>query len=433
MLTRLVLENFKNFQKAELPLGPLTLMVGTNASGKSNLRDAFRFLHGIARGYSLPDIFGGKNDPDEGQWGGIRGGIREIAFDRSYKFSIESDFKFKIKEKEKKATYFIQVGIDRDNRLPSVKNERLTIEGEGPFIFKVLPTTKSISRSAMGPIDSEAVFNLPPDNGSIQPMVKFKVSATNKTFVHEAKRPIICAIKDSSFSHLSELTKLALKSFGSMRFIDLDPDAMRKPSLPGQTVLGDHGENLSSVLYAICEDKSKKKALLHWLQELTPMDAKDFEFPADQTGKILVSLVEENGQKISAHSASDGTLRFLAMLAALLGPEPARFYFFEELENGIHPTRLHLLLDLIEHQVEKGRIQIVVTTHSPNFLGLLSEKNLPYASLTYRLPGQPDARIKRILDIPQARKLIKNQGAARLLDSGWFEDVVDFLSEEESA
>jgi AAA15 family ATPase/GTPase len=49
MLTRLSLERFKNFYDTTLELGPLTLLVGTNASGKSNLRDAFRFLHVVSR------------------------------------------------------------------------------------------------------------------------------------------------------------------------------------------------------------------------------------------------------------------------------------------------------------------------------------------------------------------------------------------------
>ena len=56
-----------------------------------------------------------------------------------------------------------------------------------------------------------------------------------------------------------------------------------------------------------------------------------------------------------SYSASDGTLRFLAILAALLGTDPARLYFFEEIDNGIHPSRLRLLLDLIERTDREGR------------------------------------------------------------------------------
>src|SRR6185437_2485002 len=105
------------------------------------------------------------------------------------------------------------------------------------------------------------------------------------------------------------------------------------------------------------------------------------------------------------YSASDGTLRFLAMIAAMLGGKPARCYFFEELENGIHPTRLHLLLQLIEQQVSQGRTQVIATTHSPQLLSFLSRDAQENAALIYRLEGAPDAKIKRIVDIPEARRV----------------------------
>lgn len=60
MVTRMRLQRFKNFQDTEFPLGRFTVLVGTNASGKSNIWDAFRFLHGISRGYNLAEIVGEK-------------------------------------------------------------------------------------------------------------------------------------------------------------------------------------------------------------------------------------------------------------------------------------------------------------------------------------------------------------------------------------
>jgi predicted ATPase len=216
-----------------------------------------------------------------------------------------------------------------------------------------------------------------------------------------------------------------------MRFLDLNPDAMRRPSLPGQTTLGDRGENLSSVLQQICEVPERKATLLSWTQELTPMDARDFEFPSDLTGRILVTLVEGNGQRTSANSASDGTLRFLALIAAILA-ESDGLYFFEELENGIHPARLHLLLRLIEQRVARSRLQVIATTHSPTLLGLAQPETLETASLTYRLPGESDTRIKRVFDIPEARRVIGEQDLARLHSSGWLEDAVAFSDPDDS-
>jgi len=218
---------------------------------------------------------------------------------------------------------------------------------------------------------------------------------------------------------------------GSMRFLDLSPDAMRRSSLPGQAVLGDRGENLSSVLQAICQADEGKRTLLSWLQELTPMDAADFDFVPDLQGHITLTIKEKNGQKTSAYSASDGTLRFLAMAAALLGAEAARFYFFEELDNGIHPTRLSLLLQLIEQRVGDSHIQVIATTHSPPLLRLLSPESLEHASLVYRLVEEPAAHVVRLVDLPEARRVLREQDMARLLESGWLEDAVAFQNSQE--
>ena len=75
MITSIRLKNFKNFADETLRVGPFTVLVGANASGKSNIRDAFRFLHGIGRGYTLTEIFGGKR---EAGWEPIRGAMNEI-------------------------------------------------------------------------------------------------------------------------------------------------------------------------------------------------------------------------------------------------------------------------------------------------------------------------------------------------------------------
>ena len=154
----------------------------------------------------------------------------------------------------------------------------------------------------------------------------------------------------------------------------------------------------------------------------------DFDFVPDQTGKILVTLIETGGRRTSAYSASDGTLRFLALIAAVLGPDPARFYFIEELDTGIHPTRLHLLLQLIEQTTARHKLRVVATTHSPQLLAFLSQSSLSAAMLVYRLPHHGEARLRRILDIPEARQILATRNLGRLqFETGWLENAVAFL------
>jgi predicted ATPase len=84
--------NFKNFPDARLSLGKLTLLVGANASGKSNVQDALRFLHGVGRGYKLAEIIVEKwMEGGVLQWSGIRGGVREIAYCNARTFGLETE------------------------------------------------------------------------------------------------------------------------------------------------------------------------------------------------------------------------------------------------------------------------------------------------------------------------------------------------------
>ena len=157
------------------------------------------------------------------------------------------------------------------------------------------------------------------------------------------------------------------------------------------------------------------------------MDVADFKFPVDQTtGRVQLAIKERNGRTVSAYAASDGTLRFLAMLATLLDDESEGLYFFEEIDNGIHPTRLRLLVDLIENRTAAGNIQVVTTTHSPDLLAMVSDRTFESTSVVCRRPDSNDAVIRRVADLPNAEELRSSQGLGRLHTSGWLEDAVYF-------
>ncbi|MEW6219819.1 MAG: AAA family ATPase [Thermodesulfobacteriota bacterium] len=427
MLFSLRLQQFKNFQDATLALGPLTVIVGTNASGKSNLRDAFRFLHGMARGYTLAEILGAKYV--EGgvlQWAGIRGGTREVAYQGQTRFTLTTEGKEDEPTDRKPGfrpilfpyTHTIGVDVGDPGSEPHVVRESL---GHWSPIF-----------------DSHPQDDRPAQEGPPYLFVRLPRDERNRRLGKRLRfldnRPVL-----SQFAGHREAGKLyrasaeeCLTTLRSMRFLDLSPEAMKVPSVPGQLVLGDRGENLSSVLQAICKDTSTKSALAAWVRELTPLDVVDFDFVPDQTGRVLLTLIEAGGQRISAHSASDGTLRFLAMIAALMGPDAAKFYFLEELDNGIHPTRLHLLLQLIEQQTRERQVQIVTTSHSPQLLAMLSDTAREHASLVYRLAHAPAACIRRVMEIPEIRRVLAEQNLARLHESGWLEDALAFTEPEEA-
>ena len=421
-ISRLKMTNFKNFEDEALHVGPFTVIAGANASGKSNIRDAFRLLHGIGRGYSLADALGGKYGPGgQEEWRPIRGAFNEITRFGEDAFSLEVSFGKRRRVLFEPPSYGLTVGAS-DARATEflVKRESLT------DLFQVYTTH---------PGAHDPVRNQDDENHLLIRMAKAR---SQRKYGHKvAVRPDQPALtqigehKKVLVDHKRVAEDVA-ETLADMRFLDLSPEHMRNPSFPGQTVLGDGGENLPTVLKSIWENPQLQQTLRDWLRELTPMDVADFEFPSDSTsGRIQLVIVEANGREVSGYAASDGTLRFLAMLAALLGPNKPRLYYFEEIDNGIHPSRLNLLVDLIEQQTSSGEMQVITTTHSPQLLSMLSDDAFKCASVVCRSEDSTDAVIRLIHELPNAEELRESQGLDRLHVSGWFEDAISFVEEQE--
>ncbi len=408
MIKSIRLVNFKNFADETLRVGPFTVIVGANASGKSNIRDAFRFLHGIGRGYSLAEIIGGKYGAD---WKPIRGAANEIVRFGQTAFSIE----VRMRLEDTDICYLIEVSNDKEG-----PNEfRFTNEGlMGPsFYVKSNPDPDDSvqTQSDAFPLLLNLFLAIKEEDPKIQ--IKFEPAL-------EMTRPFK--------KRLEPYIQQIIDIFANMRFLEPSPDQMREPAFPGATVLGDSGENLPVVLEDICSDPKRKEILADWLSELTPMDVADFEFPRDPSGRVHLTLCEANGRKVSAYSASDGTLRFLAMLSVLLGENPKGLYFFEEIDTGIHPARQWLLLELIEKQAAKNNIQIMTTTHASDLLTFVNDSTFENMSVVCRREDSHDAIIRPVAELPDAKKLRKSgRGLGGLLTEGWMETALAFTENQD--
>ena len=401
MITSVRLVNFKNFADETLKVGPFTVIVGANASGKSNIRDAFRFLHGIGRGYTLAEILGGKYGPGgQLEWAGIRGAPNEIG-------RIDPEFSIP------HSTFSLDVETDETVGEKNSYSIAVWFDAFGPNGFKVsseeLRTGSATIYTTMETVDPSHWIKI----GDKQ----IGVSRTQPALTQFSRN-----YREVWYQSISE-TDL-LDGLEAMRFLEPSPERMREPSIPGATILGDGGENLPSVLEGICADPQRERTLMSWLQELTPMDVEDFDFPRDPSGRVHLHIVERNGRKVSAYSASDGTLRFLGILAALLGPNEGGLYFFEEIDNGIHPNRLWLLTDFIERQTAQGKVQVITTTHSPALLAWMNDATFEHTSVVYRDENWTDSVIRPMAGLYNLRELRKSQGLGRLFTGGWMEDAM---------
>jgi predicted ATPase len=211
-----------------------------------------------------------------------------------------------------------------------------------------------------------------------------------------------------------------------IRFIDFSPAVMRQPSVPGEKTISESGDTLSSVLRYLVEDEKKGAVLASWIKVLTPMDVTSIGFEDYPDGKILAVLEEPGGRRVPLSSASDGTLRFLGILASVISPQAPSLLCFEEIETGLHPVRVQLVSELLQKHTIDGKPQVLLTTHSPALLGWLGREHRGYAYLAYRLPDTADTRLKAFRDIPNLESALEKTDASRLFETGWFEEAVFF-------
>ena len=421
-ITSISMEHFKGFERARVSLGDFTVLVGTNASGKSNVGDALRFLHGIGRANcSLDEIaFGSWGTSVAPDWEGIRGGANDLAYFGTDTFAVEVGFS--PGESHGGLTYRIEVRRTAPGRL-ALASERLVDVKSGDFVF-----------------DSH-----PPDDPHEQPsdpqFVTVRFGRHREPIVPEFQTfrrdtPVLSQLawRETRLGtrcppeHVS-----AMSALYRVRFPDLRPTVMRRPSPVGRHSLADNVAGLSSVLQNICETKGRKSDLLDWLSDLAPIEITDIEFILDPSGRIHLYLVDVNGHKTSAESISDGTLRVLALLAMFFGRDSENLYFIDELETGIHPTRQHLLVQIIESRVREGATQVIATTHSPQLLAFLSPESVENAVVAYRYDDETTQHLCKLCSIPSAREVLDNHHLAELHGTGWLEDAISCSRETDES
>ena len=402
MFTALMLSDFKSFAHAELSFGPITTIIGANATGKSNLRDALKFLHAVGRGLTLPEIFGGKSSVG---WPGIRGGVPGTVRDGQKRFSLQLSTNRGLK-------YRIEIAVGTKG--PTVRQESLFDDAE--MLFETQLSEQEDAKVLDIRVVAGGNYRKHPQKGTLpahQPMLSQVTELVSRR-------------DDWHAASLIRRVSALCTELAAIRFIDFSPVAMRQPSVPGEKTISESGDNLSSVLRYLVEDQNKEAVLASWIKALTPMDVTSIGFEEYPDGKILAVLHEQGGRKVPLSSASDGTLRFLGILASVLSPEAPSLLCFEELETGLHPVRVQLVAELLQKHTAGGRPQVLLTTHSPALIGCLGQEHRDHAYLTYRLQESADTQLKAFRDIPTLQTALEKADASRLFETGWFEDAMFF-------
>jgi predicted ATPase len=351
--------NFKSFKELEpLELGKFNVLIGANASGKSNFIEIFRFLtnmlnKGLDSAISLE--------------GGVEylrnmkvGPSKDFSFEIVYDHHAEGDFlnfgirvyeeiyKFAIKFTGESGESGYEISEDKlvlkcEFFRPPLHGEKKTIDN-GDIILSVVNRKIQVDLSSLPegiPLNESNI---------IPPFLKGKLE--RELFLLQIP-----------FGFLPPLRLL----FGNIPIYDFDPKLSKLAAqITGPAELEENGRNLPLILKNIKKNNEKSKALHYHIQDILPY-IEDIDVKVENKSlffKVHETYFEED---LPAFLISDGTINLIAVIVALFFEiKPTPVIIFEEPERDIHPYLIYELMNLMKDASQHK--QIIITTHNPEIV-----------------------------------------------------------------
>ena len=326
-ITRVVLRNYKSIGKCDVKLGPLTYLVGSNGSGKSNFMDALHLVRDALAG-SLDSALNERSGLNE---------VRRRSSGHPTNFGIRLEFRLG----DQTGHYSFNIGAPA-GRGYEVQNEECGISGTGKGRF-------------------------------------FRISKGKLLDCSEPTFPAVTADRLALVA-ASGLTafRSVFDALTSMGFYNLNPKVMRELQKPQDgRLLKSSGENISSVIGHLERVAPVQKELVEsYLRTVAPMiqgverksvgPMETIEFRQEMAGA-------KNPWRFLAQNMSDGTLRALGVLVALFQGNrdfSPTLVGVEEPETALHPAASAALREALIRASKST--QVIVTSHSPDLLDDLS-------------------------------------------------------------
>jgi energy-coupling factor transporter ATP-binding protein EcfA2 len=396
MIKRIRIKNFKSLREVDLALGRLNLFIGTNASGKSNLLDVLPVLRRLVGGYSITTTLEGGVQTTAGDTlPGLRGGLANAIY-RAPGLAKPSA----------SAEARLEVEIATEHGLAGYQ---IAFNGQGTI-------TQEILKKDDGEVfffDGREAFFRKPD-GILTP--SYPDPDRGSWMIH--------GFVDGRGAAHAEFIRALVRALQTMQFLELDPDVLRcYGSKADVRVMGGHGENFASVVRHICSGAGTKGPYVNWLREMRPHEVDDIATPTGVEREPKV-VFYESGREFPASVLSAGTLRFAALAAAFFQPSMPQVLTIEEVENGIHGSRLRLLLELLRTQAAAAKTQVLATTHSPLLLAWLKPEEYETTFLCKRDEETGESRILPLTQVPHFNEIIGKQPITELFAEGWMEAAV---------
>jgi len=393
MIERIWVKNFRMLAHNRVDLMPFAVLVGRNATGKSTLMAAIRF---ISNALSL-----GVQTAVDLAIDNAGAGLTDLCFDPS------QPLQFAIEVSCDKGRYRYELEIGKGpSWKPSVSRENL-------FRLPETHQTQSFQRSLFGDDDdlAEVIHNQAPRNQRWRRIVGktaegkdyFQDEKTdwNNTFRFGPDRPALGSLPEDSDRFPGAIAVRDLLREGVI-LVELDSHALRMPSAPrSERYLVRDGSNLAAAAAAL--ESKNPDAFRQWVEHVSDaieglVGISTWERPEDKHLVLQATFAGSHDAPVPSWLLSDGTLRLMALsfLSFSDREEQAGVYLIEEPENGLHPLAIQSVFAALSTM---SMMQVFVATHSPIFLANTSLDQ----ALVFSRTDRGTARVQRGREVAELR------------------------------
>jgi predicted ATPase len=353
MLSVLAISNYRSLRNLIVPLQRLNVITGPNGSGKSSLYRALRLLADTAQGHVVTSL------------------AREGGLQSTLWAGPES-----ISRAVRQGDYPVQ-GTRRKHPV----SLRLGFAGAdfGYLIDMGLPIPSNKSMFGLDPeIKQEAIWHgstLRPSTILVErhgAIVCVRREHNERNIVADSLSPFDSMMTDIADPRNAPEMLVLRESIRAWRFYDhfrTDAESpARLPQIGTRTpVLGDDGSDLAAAIQTI-KEIGDNEALDSAVSDAFPGGRVEV---VSNSGRFALSM-EQHGmlRPLDVAELSDGTLRYLLWIAALLTPRPPALMVLNEPETSLHPDLLAPLARLISRASERS--QVIVVTHAAKLIAALS-------------------------------------------------------------
>ncbi len=416
MLLRLRVRGFKNLREVDVRFGPLTCFVGPNGAGKSNLFDAVQFLRFLAdddfqkAGERVRGPASGSYSPLELFWKNDPEGRIELEADMLVPLRAVDDFGQDVEPTISILKYVVHFGFEREPRPRLVLlREELThfTKGDAKELIG-FPHSRSFRDSMVeGKRSGKAFISTSTENGATVVSLHGDGGSRGRP-VPAAPSPRTVLAGTSAAEYPTVIA--ARREMAAWHALHLEPSSLRAPDRFGDPAsVNEHGRHIAATLERLARaaetNGSVWQECTNRLTSLVP-EVQELRVDRDDVREQLVVQARMKGSDLwlSPRSLSDGTLRFLALVTMQMDAESSRLLCMEEPENGIHPSRIPALIDVLrdyvvdpDHAVgiDNPPRQMVLNTHSSEVVRQLDVPEILFVD-TLHSPAGREAAVRPI-------------------------------------